>query len=479
MKNFKNISMTMALLAALLLAGCGEVDAPSDPTGSVNPPGIGDASSRYVAIGNSLTAGWMDNGLMQVGQSGSYPRLIANQLGLSSTDFTIPWIAAPGISGVSSVDPSLVNGLLYFNGAGLSSLGSTPLADVQSTLLLAVSQPTAYHNLGVPGAYLTHGMNAHDAASGDGNPFFNFINRSSFFGNSPVTLAAGPPPIVTQSGSMHYKAIAKGAALATVWLGNNDILGAATGGNPVPGDFDAMQFTDDYAAMLSTLAGGLAKATGFTPTVVTANIPGVTSAAFFLQEPTFVQAVGGVWPYGYVEADVQIVLFTALSWITDPANDGEPLPTHLTLTGQEVADVDAATTAFNQAIAGITANINTSGIAKCGMVDANGALEGLAPAQRTHFLLLLGQGIDLTTAAATTYFGLDGVHPNSLGYGFTANLFIDMINSLDGTNHANVDLASITWDPTYGQTLAVTKAGNNNLFSMSPEMAASMTRIFR
>jgi len=245
--------MSTVLLAALLLAGC-SIDAPSDPTGLVNDPGLQDARARYVAIGNSLTAGWMDNGLMQLGQSGSYPRLIANQLGLDNSAFSQPWVAAPGISGSSDDDPSVINGVFYFDGAGLAVLGTTPAAELQSTLLLALSQPTAYHNLGVPGAWLIEGMNAYDAASSLGaalpdpkpNLFFDFINRSAFFGNTPVPVSAGPPPIFTQSGSMHYKAIAHGAALATVWLGNNDILGPASGGNPVGGDFDAGTFEENY-----------------------------------------------------------------------------------------------------------------------------------------------------------------------------------------------------------------------------------------
>lgn len=478
MKNLVKITMLTVLLAALLLAGC-SVDAPSDPRDLVNPPGLQDARSRYVAIGNSLTAGWMDNGLMQVGQAGSYPRLIATQLGLDMSDFSQPWIAAPGISGPAPGDPSVIVGVLYFDGTGLSVLGTTPAADVQSTLLLALFQPTAYHNLGVPGAQLADGMNAFNAASGNGNPFFDFINRSAFFGNSPVPLTAGPDPIITQSGSMHYKAIAKGTALATVWLGNNDILGPATGGNPTTADLiDKLpEFTANYTAMLSTLAGGLALGNGFAPTIVTANIPSVTSSPFFLPEPVFVVAVGGSWPFGYDEADVQIVLFTALGWAG--ANPGLALPSNYTLTGQEIADVDAATAAFNAAISGVTQAVNASGVAKCGMVDANGALAGLAPAQRTHLLLLLGQGLDLTTAAATTYFGLDGVHPNSLGYAFTANLFIEMINSLDGSNIAEVDLGSITWDPTYGEPINSNMKNWDGKITMSTEVVESLTRIYR
>jgi len=246
------------------------------------------------------------------------------------------------------------------------------------------------------------------------------------------------------------------------------------------GDFDAGTFEENYFEMLSTLAGGLLQGNGFQPTIVTANIPSVTSAAFFLQEAVFVAASGGAWPWGYEEAEVQIVLFPALGWIADPENQLDPIPSTYTLTLTELDLIDSATAAYNDMIEDVTADVAALGLAKCAMVDANSALAGLTPGQKTHFLLLLGQGLDIPTAAATTYFGLDGVHPNSVGYAFTANLFIEVINSLDGTNLPSIDLDSITWDPTYGVPIsAASKEGWDGAIKMSPEVTASMNSIFR
>jgi lysophospholipase L1-like esterase len=480
MKNLMKIITITPVLLALLLAGC-SLDAPSDPTGEVNDPGLADAASRYAAIGNSLTAGYMDGGLMMAGQANSYPRLIANQLGLDNTEFSQPWIAAPGIGSSAGSDPSMVAGVLYFNGSSISVLGETPAAEVQGTLLLAVTQPTPYHNLGVPGALLADGLNAFDAASGGGNPFFTFINRAGFFGNNALSATLpGPVTVPYQSCSMTYEAVTKGGALTTMWLGNNDVLGPATGGNPTPGfgPDNAEAFQARYTATLSVLAGGLMQRNGFPATIVVANIPGITSAPYFMPVATFNQAIGGAWPWGFDESNVEYVLFPTLAWAAVAANQGTAIASNRTLTTAEVADIATAVATYNAIISGVAAAVNGSGMAKVGVMDANGALASLSALQKTHLLFLLGAGMDLETAAATTYFSLDGIHPNNVGYGFVANQFIDVINSLDGSSIPPVDLAGLTWDPTYGVTPAAKRAGTG-LPAIEADAAQAMAAVFR
>jgi hypothetical protein len=425
----------------------------------------------------------MDGGLMMAGQANSYPRLIANQLGLDNTEFSQPWIAAPGIGSSTPSDPSMVAGVLYFNGASISVLGETPAASVQSTLLLAVTQPTPYHNLGVPGALLTDGLNAFDAASGGGNPFFTFINRASFFGNNALEATLpGPVTVPYQSCSMTYEAVTKGGAITTMWLGNNDVLGPATGGNPAAGfgPAGASAFQARYTATLSVLAGGLLKRNGFPATIVVANIPGITSAPYFIPVAAFDQAIGGAWPWGFAETNVEYVLFPTLAWAANPGNQGTPIAGSRTLTTTEVGDIATAVGTYNSIIAGVANAVNASGIAKVGVMDANVALAGLAAPQKTHLLFLLGAGMDLPTAAATTYFSLDGIHPNNVGYGFVANQFIDKINELDSSSIPLVDLASLSWDPTYGVPIsAPTKSRAGQLPSIDPAAAEAMAAIFR
>ena len=53
--------------------------------------------SRYVAIGDSLTAGFASGGLVQTVQVNSYPALIHRQATGSDTGFEQPLVTPPGI----------------------------------------------------------------------------------------------------------------------------------------------------------------------------------------------------------------------------------------------------------------------------------------------------------------------------------------------------------------------------------------------
>lgn len=478
----------LLLLGALLALGGCSLEAPDDPSAGIDPPGTEDAGARYVAVGNSLTAGFLDGGLIQSGQMYSYPNLIAAQLGLSAAQFTQPWIAAPGI-GSSAASPGNVAGVLYFDGETIAVLDETPLAQVQSTLLLAARQPTQYHNLGVPGATLADGLNAYSAATSQAgnNSFFDFINRASFFGNESLTTDVQGTPVTYQSASSVYQAIAKGGALATFWLGDSDVLVPAMSGEPAAGfgnplSVGAQTFQTRYAATLSVLAGGLRQRNnGLKPVIIVANIPAVASTPYFVPKATFdafvASQIGVPWPGGYAESGVQYVLFPALSWIgaNSPAT---PIPASLTLDTGETTDVVTATNVFNSIIAGVAAAVDGAGVADVAVMDANALLSGRAAPEKTHFLFLLGGGLTVTQAAATTLFSLDGIHPNPHGYGVMANAFIDVYNAMNPAGEADlehVDPAALPWDPTYGQ--APVKATGR--LGLDGRAAAAMDAIFR
>ncbi len=472
MKNMMNKLMWILVLPVLLTAGC-TLDAPDSPEGLAAPSGTA-VFANYVAIGNSLTAGFMDGGLMATGQMSSYPRLMAGQMGLANgpgdMEFSQPWINAPGIG--SAAAPSGENYVagVYFYDQGTRSLGilgETSLANVQTDLLAAVAQPTPYHNLGVPGAQLTDVMNAYDrytAASylafGVENPYFDFINRYSLFGNVSMPATSTTPSYETAS--MFGQGVAKGPTLATVWIGNNDVLGGATSGTVIPGVTitDPAVFDARYKGMLTTFAGGLLKRTGFPATIVVANIPEISDIPYFWPVPVFnatlPEALGGSWPLGFEEEDVALVRFTVATWLAtaNPATD--QIPASYTLTATEVAAVGAAVTAFNNSITEAVQMVNALGLAQCGQVDANAIMAGLPAAQKTHFLLLVGQGMSVDQAAATTLFSLDGIHPNNAGYAVIADAFLDQVGAL--TDQTFDAVPAQTWYPTYGQPGTSSKA---------------------
>ncbi len=523
MKKTMKLLLGLPILLAFLVVGC-SLDTPDQSTDLVAPTGD-HTFANYASIGNSLTAGYMDGGVCINGQLSSYPRLIAQQMGLDvsvgNSEFTQPYVAMPGIGGSDENDPSKVNGVLYFDGSGLEVLGQHNLVDIAdpsspNNPLILRTLPVPYDNHGVPGAYLHDVMYAYDALTSAkvGNSFFLFNNRASLFGNSTVAPSAGPPPSPGwETSSMFWQTIAAGPSLTTVWIGNNDILYGATDGDPAIGEniTDAATFEAEFAAMLGTLAGALVQRTGFPTTIVVANIPSISTIPYFIAKDFFEfnvvgqGAVSAPWPGGYDESDIAMMTFPVMRWMTSPGEgliieEGEvvgynSMPSEFTLTTTEVGVVETQIATFNAIIAGVSAEVAGSGYAKIGVVDANALMTEIAsgtheagPMAATHFLFLVGQDNPLTPdvvdpltieqAAAATLFSLDGVHPNNRGYGVVANAFIEKINELQGTNIADVDWNALVWDPTYGATLE-TKALNGKLPTVSSQAAHAMGSIWQ
>jgi len=180
----KSRIMIMVAALALLASGCG-VDTPESVTYPVTAPSGAGYFANYIAIGNSLTAGYQDGGLHVSGQSYSYPQQIANALGYPAGSFVQPLINHPGIGSSDTGDEMTTASVLHWNGAGIGLIGTTPTAEVPG-LLLASSWPVPYSNLGVPGATTYDMLNCTDSTNSQspGNGYFDFILRNPYgFGN--------------------------------------------------------------------------------------------------------------------------------------------------------------------------------------------------------------------------------------------------------------------------------------------------------
>src|SRR5690606_34379504 len=80
--------------------------------------------SKYVAVGNSLTAGYQDNGLYLEGQVYSYPNILANQFSfVGGGSFPQPLFSA-----------GQENGSGYLRLTGFSASGLPELAPVTNNL---------------------------------------------------------------------------------------------------------------------------------------------------------------------------------------------------------------------------------------------------------------------------------------------------------------------------------------------------------
>lgn len=374
----------------------------------------GDADfSSYVAIGNSLTAGYQSGALTAVHQHYSYPRQIATQAGVTS--FTQPLLGYPGIGAFTTQG----GGILQLQSLSGPVIAPAPLANYPNFNPAnpydspdIMNHPAPYRNLGIPGAFTGQLLAATNGAnSGTDNSFFDIILRS--MGTTVLQQAALLTP-----------------TFITLWIGSNDVLYYATSGGTVP---PAPTPTADF----QTYFGGvIASLTATGADIVVGNIPDVTSIPYVTTVPYAVDP--GTGPIALVietaagnrQATINdFILLPARAVIGDVSGTygpqgvpvglhaSAPLPTSLVLDETEAGVAQSAITAYNSAINSIC---NTNGIP---VVDFNSFLNGISQNG-----INIG-GLEFTTAMVTGgIFSLDGVHPSDLGYAIVANEWIRVIN---------------------------------------------------
>jgi lysophospholipase L1-like esterase len=232
---------SLALAAALLAAG---------------PIGAQTTFKKYVALGDSLTAGVEGNCLVSRNQLASFPHVLAGQLAIA--DFQTQTVPEKSLSNPLTGNPCLgavVAGGTITVGA-VSQMGGPPFPNG------ALARP--YDNLGLSGANTSNLVNLKTS-----NPSGNTANQSA------ALVLRNFPTGPFEGKSAVDEALLLAPDLVTVWIGNNDVLGAALAGVALDGVTltSVASFTTNYTAILTAL-----KATG--RTVVTLNIPDVTAIAF-------------------------------------------------------------------------------------------------------------------------------------------------------------------------------------------------------
>lgn len=427
-----------ALALALLVAGAafGQVS-----TGAAN-------FQTYVAMGDSLTAGFSSGSLVKTYQVNSYPALIFRQAnGGSATGFEQPLVSAPGIPGI-----------LRLTGLFPTVITATPGLGQPLNLNL----PRPYNNIAVPGATLHDLLTKTQSTSA--NDITDLILRKL-------------------GGTQLQEGLALKPTFVSLWIGNNDALAAATSGIAIEGVTltPPAQFDADYNTVVNAITATGAK-------MVVANIPDVTSIPFVTTIPRFVfnpktnqlvlvngQPVPLIGPNGPLQAG-DYVLLTASAELAQgrgipvgiPGGTGLPLSDTSVLSAAEVATIKAHVAAYNNTI--LTA-ANAKGLA---FVDANATLNDLA----TNGIAI--GGIDFTSAFLTGgIFGYDGVHPTALGYAYIANQFIDSINKEFGGDIPEVNLYPFVFGPLPNQTAAVASGSGKAVpqatgFVFTPEARRSL-----
>lgn len=385
MFRWKTLAGVLALALFLPLAAL--------PAGAQNAD-TGDADfSRYVAIGDSLTAGFMSSGLTRSAQLNSYPILIFRQAtGSSGNGFEQPYVSDPGIPATLELK-------------SLVPLVIGPRGGAGQPLNLTLNRP--YNNLAVPGA------DVHDVVA-------------------TVTDNGGMHDLILRKiGTQLQQAIALNPTFATVWVGNNDVLGAALAGRVIEGVTitPVAQFEADFKTIVNAFASrGVEMAIANIPEVT--GIPFVTTLPFVVVNPATNQPVlvnGNVVPLigpnGPLTPNDRVLL-TARTELSQGrgipvalGGSGQPLSDAVVLSAAEIAAISARVAAYNNIIRSEADRVGAA------FVDVNAVFRELATEG-----INVG-GITFTENFLTGgIFSYDGVHPNAFGYAYVANLFIEAIN---------------------------------------------------
>lgn len=440
------LAHVLALVCAVVVVGCKKDE--KAPTTPETPWSAGSADfTRYVAIGNSLTAGFQSNALSSRDQMYSFPNLIAQAI--RTTDFQQPLMREPGVGArkklISLTGPVIID-----------EVGVNP-ADPASNLNVALPRP--YNNLGIPGAVVFDMVDRPTSfqlkSFQRANPFFALIQRDTALGRSIVEQAKRLQP-----------------TFMTCWIGNNDVLGYATSGGsgaPTPtAQFDAL-----YSQTMDSLRA-------ITPNVIVANIPDVTAIPFFTTVGPSVRAAlpAGIYlryqkgtntgvsfdSTRFTESTPPLLLLTGSTYASflgraggqgggkyyrdfniSPLPPGidttkpfgfhpqNPWPGRFTLDADEQAVCAAAIAAFNNII---RTRAEAKGFA---VVDINGIFNTI----RRDGLYVPGIGTFSPAFISGGLFSYDGVHPSSRGAAIVANEFLKVINAKYGATIPPINIASV------------------------------------
>ncbi len=316
----KNYIKYLPFLALGVISCEPELDNPVDKVGFYSN---GEADfTNYVALGNSLTAGYADGALYITGQENSYPNIMAQQFAkVQETQLFTQPLMADNAGGLLLAGNQITSNrrVLAFGPDGAPApkiyTGMQPTTDITNVL------SGSFSNMGVPGAKSFHlvAPNYGDISGvpvGTANPYF-------------VRFATSP------SSTILADAAAQNPTFFSLFIGNNDVLSYATTGgvgvdqtgNLDPSTYGQNDITDPqvfaqvYSTIVNTMVG-----TGADGALV--NLQDVTSIPYFTTVPNnalvldaatagsltgFFQAVAGIFTQGLLQQQVPLAQAQALA----------------------------------------------------------------------------------------------------------------------------------------------------------------------
>jgi lysophospholipase L1-like esterase len=405
------------------LTGCAkdpELVLAPEPAASANAPFM----ARWVAIGNSITAGYQSGGISEATQRAAYPALISRAVGVS---YTGAYLGGAGCA------PITTDGITAFRAAALGDASSRPAgASCGRT-----NGPTTFflNNVAVPGA---NSSNVTNRPGSSGNPLTTLI----LGGRTQVEIAAAQAP-----------------TFVSVWIGNNDVLQPALLGDTATAT-PLATFQANYDAILAGLAStpaALEKHGLLVGVVDVTNVPSVfTAQAIVNNVQNFRTAIERAFlnPTGTTTRTFQVLpnctatttAGVSLGYLLQLAQASAALPANaqvpfacgpITIPGagtfgtsgildaQEAAALSARVAAYNAYIRG---KADAMGWA---YYDPNTTLARL---KQNPTVISPFPNLTSTTAPFGTAISLDGIHPSSAAHLEIANDIIRAINTKYGSN---------------------------------------------
>jgi len=402
MYSLTNRTRALIICAVGVLVAC---DANRDAVGPTNLNS--DIFRNYVAIGNSITAGWQSGGINDSTQQQAYPRLLSIQMGT-------PYKYA------SLVNPGCPAPIANFQTQAKVGGTTAPPCSLRSP----ASVTDVLNNVGVPDARVLDPISATTVAS---NALTTFI----LGGKTQVQRALDARP-----------------TFVTIWIGANNVLQAAYTGilTPTPQISNGIvgtqaEFQASYDAMIKQLLDSMPGLKGVLIGVPDASAIPLMSSAALIASSAQIQGAMAAVAGKPVAVDPNCVGSTALvttplllnlikAGTHPPVITCQPSPADTTNTVGNLFILDATERAQLSAfIAGLNAYIKGKADA-IGFAywDPNPTLTGIRNT---------AQSLTFPNFAATgtfgTAFSLDGVHPSAEGQKLIANNLITVVNSKYGT----------------------------------------------
>jgi lysophospholipase L1-like esterase len=405
---------------------------------------------KYVALGDSLTAAVEGGCLVTRHQQRSYPKLVADALGI--TDFQQPLVSEKALSNPLT-GPACLGAVVA---GGTITVGAVSQTGSPTNATLA----RPYDNLGLPGANAADLVDLKVA-----NPAGNTANRSA------ALVLRNFPGGPFEGKSAVDEANLLTPDLVTVWVGPNDVLGAALAGAAIDGVTltPAAVFETKYSQVLSGL-----RASG--RTLVVLNVPDVTSLAFVRTIPRVI--VNPTTRQPVLVNGNQVPLLgprTTATCATPPCPvpegtlvtlgasgllaQGIGIPAALGGTGLPLPDGSFSPPAtLNQ---GVLLYPDEVSLIQQRTTEINARIASVASANGatvidTHALFDeivahgydAGGGIVVTTAFLTGgLFSADGFHPSNIGYAIVAKEIVQHLNDVKGSDYELPDLAHALFEP--------------------------------